>query len=118
MVVALFSTTAIFKSTMNRRPISPKEKFAQATALWLFTVLLSIPLWDLASLLFSAYRFGSLHSLVEIFLKPAGTIAGLMLMFAIVAEHGIGSIAERYWPAFLIASAFTALILRGWWRRS
>lgn len=118
MVVALFSTTAIFKCTMNGRPISPKEKFAQATALWLFAVFFSIPLWDFADLLFHAFRFGSLHSLSEIFLKPVGTIFGLMLMFAIVAEHGIGSIAERYWPAVLISSAFTALFLRRWWRRS
>ncbi len=102
---------------MSPRPISRQEKFAQATALWLFASLISIPLWDLANVLFDGFRWGSLHSLAEIFLKPVGTVLGLMLMFAITAEHGIGSIAERYWPAVLIASAFTALFLRWWWRR-
>lgn len=103
---------------MSYPPPSRSEKLAQATALWLFTCLISIPLWDLADLLFHAFRLGSLHSLSEVFLKPLGTIAALMFMFAIVAEHGIGSIAARYWPAVLIASAFTALFLRWWWRRS
>ncbi len=103
---------------MNAPPPSLSEKIGQVTILWLFTTFFSVPLWDLADLLFYAFRFGSPHSLSEIFLKPVGTVFALMLMFAIVAEHGIGSIADRYWPAFLISSAFTALFLRWWWRRS
>lgn len=103
---------------MSPRPISRQDKFAQATAIWLFASLASIPLWDLAGILFDAIQFGSLYSLAEIFLKPFGTIFALVLMFGITAEHGIGSIAERYWPGVLIASAFTVLFLRWFWRRS
>ena len=88
---------------MNRPPPSRSEKFAQATALWLFASLVSMPLWDLADLLCHVVRFGSLHSLAELFLKPLGTIAGLMFVFVIHAEHGIGSIASHYWPAVLIS---------------
>ena len=102
---------------MSIPPPSRSEKFGQATILWLVVTFFSIPLWDLAQMLFEAYRYGSLPSAVmESLLKPVGTILGLMLLFGIHAEHGIGSIVSHYWPAFLISSAFTVLFLRWWWR--
>lgn len=104
---------------MNVPPPSLSEKFALAILLWLFASFVSVPLWDLADMLFHAYRDRSLpRALVDLFLLPGGTLMGLALMFGITAEHGIGSIAERYWPAVLIASAFTVFVLRRWWWRS
>lgn len=105
-------------STMSRRPLSCQEKVTQAIVLWLPTSLLSIPLWDLTLTLFQSFRAERLaHALMDVFLNPFGTLFGLMYIFWLVAEDGIGSIAEHYWPAVLIASAFTAWILSHWWRR-
>lgn len=104
---------------MNVPPPSLSEKLALAILFWLFSSFLSIPLWDLADMFFHAFRYGRLVSaLLDTFLSPIGTIFGLIVMFGITAEHGIGSIAERYWPAVLIAFVFTALFSHWWWRRS
>ena len=103
---------------MRTVPPSLSEKVAQATALWLFASLVSIPLWDIAYVLFAAHHEGAfLRALSDLLLSPGGTVFGLVIMFGIHAEHGIGAIAERYWPAVLIASVFTALFLQWWWRR-
>lgn len=103
---------------MNAPTPSLSEKLALAMLLWLFASFVSIPLWDLADMLFHAYRNRSLpRAAVDVILLPGGTLMGLALMFGITAEHGIGSIADRYWPAFLIASVFTAFVLRRWWWR-
>jgi hypothetical protein len=104
---------------MDDPPSSLGVKLTLAIPFWLFVCFISIPLWDLADMLFQAYRHEShLSALVDLLLHPGGTLFGLILMFGITAEHGLGSIAERYWPAVLIASAFTAWLLRHWWRRS
>jgi hypothetical protein len=103
---------------MSRPPPPLGEKFALAIIFWLIATFFSIPLQDLAHMLFATYCDGSLPgALLETILKPAGTIFGLMLLFMLRAEDGIGAIISYYWPALLIASAFTALFL-WWWRRS
>ena len=101
--------------SMSLPPLSRREKVIQAVATWFAMVIISIPLWDVADMLFHAVSFGSL---AELHRWPMGILVGVILIFGMHAEHGIGSIAERYWPAVLIASAFTALLLRSWWRRS
>lgn len=108
----------LYPMPMSIAPPSLSEKVAQATALWLFASFISIPLWDMAYVLFAAYLDGSfLRALAGFLPSPGGTVLGLVIMFGIHAEHGIGAIAERYWPAGLMASAITILFMGWYWRR-
>lgn len=98
--------------------LSLSEKLALTIVVWLIAAFVSIPLWDLADVLFHAYRDKSLsRAVVDVFLSPGGTLLGLGLMFGATAEHGFEPIAERYWPAVLIASTFTVFTMRRWWWR-
>lgn len=104
---------------MSRPPPSLGEKFAQATFLWLIVTFFSVPLWEAANIIFDDFQFGRFHSLIRHFLNPVETILVAMILVGFRAlEFGHAAFVSRYWPAVVIASAFTALFLRWWWRRS
>lgn len=113
-VVVLSVQDAIFASTMSPHPISRQEKFAEATALWLFASLVSIPLVDAVYVapfcLLATPRF-----------EQVG-FCFLWAPFLMTLEHmhekrDISSFVAHYWPGPLIATACTVLFLWRWWRR-
>ncbi|MDP1839470.1 MAG: hypothetical protein Q8N31_09990 [Reyranella sp.] len=102
---------------MSPQPPSLGAKIFTAAATWIVLAIVAIPLWDLADMWFDGLRFGYFPSLLEPLFNPLGTFLGLMLLFMMRAEDGIGPLVSHYWPVVPIASAFTAFLLRPWWRR-
>lgn len=100
---------------MNHPPPPPEGKFAQAIALWLFACFISLPLWQVAAFILHDLRFGLFHSLMRHFLNPAETFLGAMIMVGFEAMESRGG-SFFSWPPMLIAAAFTASLLRSWWR--
>jgi hypothetical protein len=87
-----------------------------ALVLWTSLSLLSIPLWEAAWLL--PHCFWPPSALLELHRCPTGLMMGMILLVWMHAEDGVGSLVARYWPAIMIASAFSIWVLGRMWRRS
>lgn len=100
---------------MNRRPLSVRDKAIQAIAVWLFAVLVFMPLRDV--ILVSAFCFWPLSQLLDLhWCLPA--VPGMAIMlFLFRQEDSIDAKVLHYLPAVMIASVFTAWVLSRWWRR-
>lgn len=99
---------------MNRRPLSLREKVIQTVAIWLAMAVVSIPLWDAVTLLPFCLLTPPGPADVHICL-PVLTIVQTFENW-MGAKRDIGPVAAHYWPVPMIASAFTVLFVRWWWR--
>lgn len=99
---------------MNRRPLSVREKAIQTVATWFAMAIVGILFWGAVSAL--PFCWSTPPGPADIHLCLPVVAIATTFEFWWDASHDIGSLAEKYWPVVPIASAFTALLLRSWWR--
>lgn len=100
---------------MNFLPFSLPERVVQTAAIWIASAMAGILSMDVTLVapfcLVETRRFGEIGSCMVI---VTFVVAFDNLM---QAKRDIGPFVAHYWPAPLVATAFTVLILRWWWRR-
>ena len=94
----------------------PVESIVVTAVVWSYTMIVCIPLQEVVAA--SPFCLSLLKGRAE------WPICLLAVPFVEMVEYwfgtkpDMGSIARRYWPAGLMASAFTTILVRRWWRRS
>jgi hypothetical protein len=107
---------AVILMPMNPSPLTRRDKAVAAIVLWLFVSLISLPLWAFALALVECLRLpGALLAPHECLL---GAPVMMIFHFFMRKEDGTDAMFWHYAPAIVIGSAFTAWVLRRWWRRS
>jgi|GEM_PF-2146890 len=85
-------------------------KATETIIFWLLVCVMSIVLRELAY-----YLIEIPGALTRLYVDPTVFVKMFAVILGMHIDHGTGAIVERYGPALLIATAFTALI--EWWLR-
>lgn len=97
-------------------PLSPPEKLAVIAIVWGCMVIVSIPLQEAVSAVPFCWATRTSIAQFSVCLPTISLVASVI--YWLEAERDMMSIVAHYWPAGLMASVFTTMLLWRSWRRS